>query len=131
MGCAACITEGQVQQPQESLTKLRGKALAAELALLAPSQLIPQEPFDRYISVVHKYIIKGQEPPDGKDPASGGTSPTDRELLLIKWKLLIYCSGLDLYHPQYDSLDETLQHGCFGQIEKDLDRTFPDQPLFL
>lgn len=45
---------------------------------------------------------------------------------LTKWKLLVLCSELDLYSKQYDRLDETLQHPCFTQIEKDLDRTFPE-----
>ncbi len=53
----------------------------------------------------------------------GGHLPVE----VVRWKLLILCSGLDLYRKEYDQPDETLLHKCYTQIEKDLDRTFPDQ----
>jgi len=60
MGCAACLTEGQAQQPQQALHKVKGKVLAAELAQLAPTSLVPRDLFDKYMSLVHKHIVKGQ-----------------------------------------------------------------------
>jgi|JI6StandDraft_1071083.scaffolds.fasta_scaffold10053_8 hypothetical protein len=64
MGCAACLTEAHVQQPQQALHKIKGKVLAAELAHLTPTSLIPRDLFDKYMSLVHKHILKGQEQPD-------------------------------------------------------------------
>lgn len=49
----------------------------------------------------------------------------------MKWKLLVLCFGDDFYEPQeYDTIDLGLEHPCFSQIEKDLQRTFPTEKFF-
>ena len=134
MGCGACIGDKNVSAPIGYASDLEAALFWNIKKDLKPSQLIKQHEFEEVTRQLQQSALAQR-----KRKRITQSEPDAEELLVlseetklrVKWKLLVFCFQDDFYEPQeYDTLQLGLQHPCFPQIEKDLQRTFPTEKFF-